>query len=121
MLVVLLSARDRLLLAFANLASYGITARSAVDGDADAAHREIRAELRAEYPLGRGSYVFWLKSDESGFSPSGQLVERAGLVLHYGNEEDVEGIKAACKDLELDIASDHARGALRVRDARAAR
>jgi len=48
-----LSDRDRMLLAFANLASHGIAARPATASDAAG----LAAELRARHPGGLGSYA----------------------------------------------------------------
>ena len=47
-----LSDRDRLLLAFANLASYGIAAREAYGDSATEAHAAVAADLRLRFPHG---------------------------------------------------------------------
>ena len=90
--VVIVSSRDRLLLAFANLESYGIAATSCLDQERDAAHEQFGAELTARFSHGLTSYVFWLAVDESLFSSSGDLTNDAELPLHYSTEHVVPGV-----------------------------
>ena len=59
-----LSDRDRLLLAFANLASYGIAALDAYGEHATEAHAAVAADLRLRHPHGLGAYVFWTRPDD---------------------------------------------------------
>ena len=60
-----LSDRDRMLLAFANLASHGIAARPAMASDAAG----LAAGLGARHPGGLGSYVFSHRDDDASFDP----------------------------------------------------
>ncbi len=77
---VLPGLRDRLLLAFANVASYGVRARPALAASAPDGHRRLAAELRVAHPAALGSYVFWTRPDDAAFGPDGEL---AGVVrLH---------------------------------------
>ena len=88
------STRDALLLAFAELAGYGIATVAGADGTADEARAEIAAAVRARAPHGLGSYVFWLAADERDFAggdapplyTSGPEVERAltAALTHQG-------------------------------------
>ena len=59
------SDRDRLLLAFANLASYGIATRDAYGEHATEAHAAVAADLRLRHPHGLGAYVFWTATDDA--------------------------------------------------------
>lgn len=63
--------RDALLLALAELESYGIATRASAAGS----EREVRADLAAGLartaPHGLGSYVFWLRSDAHRFACGG--------------------------------------------------
>ncbi len=68
-----LTTRDRLLLAFASLGSYGIDAHPAVDGNDRVVHARLESESTTAHPNGSASYVFWLWADEDAFSPHGQL------------------------------------------------
>ena len=67
------SLRDRLLLAFANLASYGIAARDAYGETAAEAHAAVAADLRLRFPHGTGAYVFWTRPDDERFDEHGRL------------------------------------------------
>jgi hypothetical protein len=69
--------RDRMLLAFANLASHGIAARPAMASDAAG----LAAELGARHPRGLGSYVFWHRDDDASFDPTGTLTDALTLAL----------------------------------------
>lgn len=100
---MVLSAHDRLLLAFANLASHGIASRPSVPGEMDGVRLELEAELRAKYPKGRGSYVFWLKSDERRLARSGELLVTDALPLYYASESDVTAVAAACSAMGIGI------------------
>jgi hypothetical protein len=92
-----LSDRDRLLLAFANLASYGIAARPAMAGDAAG----LAAELRARHPRGLGSYVFWHHDDDASFDRTGTLT--AALTLHCSGDETLRAARAACRQVGVDV------------------
>lgn len=101
---MIFSTRDRLLLAFANLQSYGIAGRQSMDQEPEAAHEGLRAELKARFPNGLCSYVFWLAGDEVLFSSSGDLLDDVELPLHYSTESVVAGVTAACNDVDIAIA-----------------
>ena len=100
---VILSSRDRLLLAFANLQSYGIAAKACLDQTAETAHEDLWVELKATFPHGLGSYVFWLAGDEVLFSSSGDLMDGTELPLHYSTEDVVPGVIAACGDVDIEV------------------
>jgi len=78
-----LKTRDRLLLAFANLASYGIDTYPAVEGDLESARAQLEAECRPAHPDGLLSYVFWLRSDEATLFQQGELPPGCALPLFY--------------------------------------
>jgi hypothetical protein len=100
---VIVSSRDRLLLACANLQSYGIAARSCLDQERDAAHEQLGAELKARFPHGLTSHVFWLAVDETLFSSRGDLTNDAELPLHYSTEHVVPGVIAACSEFDIEV------------------
>ena len=102
-----LSHRDRLLLAFANLASYGIAARDAYGDSATEAHAAVAADLRLRRPNGLGAYVFWTRTDDaSRFDAYGNLISE--LPLHTGGEGTAEAVRsaAALVGIELAVADD---------------
>src|SRR3954453_16853560 len=59
------SDRDRLLLAFANLASYGIATRDAYGEHANEAHAAMAAALRLRHPKGLGAYGLRTPADDA--------------------------------------------------------
>jgi hypothetical protein len=97
------STRDRLLLAFANLASYGIAARAAYGDDATEAHAAIAADLRLRHPHGLGAYVFWTRADDDRFDAYGSLT--AELVLHTGGDGTAEAVRTACALAGVELAA----------------
>ena len=92
-----LNDRDRMLLAFANLASHGIAARPAMASDA----AELAAELRARHPRGLRSYVFWHRDDDASFDPTGTLTD--ALTLHCSSVVSSTAARAACRQAEVDV------------------
>jgi hypothetical protein len=92
-----LSDRDRVLLAFANLASHGIAARPAMASDAAG----LAAELGARHPGGLGSYVFWHLEDDACFDPTGTLT--VALTLHCSGEESLTAARTACRQVGVDV------------------
>ena len=92
------SDRDRLLLAFANLASHGIAARPAMATDMT----RLAAETRARHPHGLGSYVFWDRDNDASFDPTGTLT--TALTLHCSGEEALTAAHAACRQVGVDVA-----------------
>lgn len=93
------STRDVLLLAFANLASYGIAAHPALGGDARRARTALRAAILARYPHAIGSYIFWTADREACFAADGTL--RTPLVLHHSGPEVARAAQAALKSVGL--------------------
>ena len=85
--------RDRLLLAFADLSSYGILAREACGSDPAETGRALAAQRAEDAPQGLGSYVFWSGRDESRFDPEGRL--SSPLPLHTSGQEVVPAVRAA--------------------------
>jgi len=89
-----LSDRDRLLLAFANVASYGIAARDAYGDSATEAHAAVAADLRLRHPHGLGAYVFWTRTDDArAFDAYGNLIGE--LPLHTGGEGTADAVRTA--------------------------
>jgi hypothetical protein len=98
-----LAVGDRLLLAFAELAMYGIATEDDVHTEPEQARAEIAALLRARSPYGLGSYVFRLRTDDGdadtgvALYTSGPEVDRAvaaacahhGLAVHAGPQAGV--------------------------------
>ena len=102
-----LSARDQLLLAFANLASYGIYARPAVGGSLSEAQKGVSAEAAQRSPFAPDDYVFWRRDDEPfAFGESGALI--GPLPLHFGNPSLAAAIEQA--SLDAGIPTFDARG-----------
>jgi hypothetical protein len=104
------SDRDRLLLAFANLASYGIAARDAYGEHATEAHAAVAADLRLRHPHGLGAYVFWTATDDArSFDEYGRLI--AELPLHTGGDGTAEAVRTAValEGIELAIDGDDLR------------
>ena len=85
--------KDRLRLLFADLESYGITAHEAWCADAAVGHLALATEVAARYPNGLGSYVFWTRTDDALFTPTGYL--RSALALHCSTEYVVPAVLAA--------------------------
>ena len=112
-----LTTRDRLLLAFANLASYGIETFPAVEGDFESARAQLEAECRAAHPDGLLSYVFWLRSDEATLFQQGDLPPGCALPLFYHSRgEIVHAIAAACGDVSIEVVVSVRPGELLVRN-----
>ena len=91
------SARDRLLLAFADLASYGIYARPAVDGSPAQAQERVSAEAARRTAFAPNDYVFWCRDDEPlAFDMTGALI--GSLTLRLGNRSLAAAIEQALSD-----------------------
>ena len=100
-----LSDRDRLLLAFANVASYGIAARDAYGDSATEAHAAVAADLRFRFPQSTGAYVFWTRTDDArSFDAYGRLI--AELPLHVGGEGTAEAVRTAVALEGIELAID---------------
>lgn len=92
-----LTVRDRLLLAFTQLAMYGIAAEEAVDADPDAGRAELAALLAMRSPHGLGSYVFWVRADE-------RRVDGGAEVPLYTSAPEVDrAVVAACAHHDLTV------------------
>lgn len=87
------SARLRLLRAFAVLADHGIAAHPGIDAAPDAARRELRSAILAEFPDASGCYVFWTAADEPAFAADGSL--QRPLVLHHSGPDVARAARAA--------------------------
>ena len=99
------SDRDRLLLAFANLASYGIASRDAYGDNATEAHAAVAADLRLRHPHGLGAYVFWTATDDArSFDGHGRLI--AELPLHVGGRGTAEAVRTALALAGVELAID---------------
>jgi hypothetical protein len=97
--------RDRLLLAFANVASYGIAARDAYGDSATEAHAAVAADLRLRHPNGLHAYVFWTRADDArAFDAYGNLV--AELPLHTGGEGTADAVRTAAALAGVELALD---------------
>ena len=92
------SDRDRLLMAFANLASHGIAARPAMATDMAG----LAAELGARHPRCLGSFVFWHRDHDASFDHTGTLT--TSLTLHCSGEEALTAARAACHQVGVDVA-----------------
>ena len=99
-----LSDRDRLLLAFANLASYGIATRDAYGEHATEAHAAVAADLRLRHPHGLGAYVFWTRADDAHFDAYGNLT--SDLPLHTGGEGTAAALRTAAALMGIELAAD---------------
>jgi len=91
------SDRDRLLLAFADLASYGVAARPASARPAAA----VAAEMRALRPGALGSAVTWSRDDEGRFDADGWL--RGPLALDCSDLETALAVRAACAHAGVEL------------------
>jgi hypothetical protein len=99
------SDRDRLLLAFANLASYGIATRDAYGEHASEAHTAVAADLRLRHPHGLGAYVFWTAPDDAAaFDEHGRLIEE--LPLHVGGKGTAEAVRTALALAGVEVDDD---------------
>lgn len=84
--------RDRLLLAFADLRSFGIVAEPSVSGSITEATAFIETEAAHRAPYAQRDYVFWLEADEAAaFDAAGELT--GALRLHIGNPELVPAVE----------------------------
>jgi hypothetical protein len=92
----IITDRDRLGRAFAELERHGIAARVALPGTTGSGHALLRAELARRFPYGMGSYVFWSQADEHRFDPTGALT--SGLALHCNAYDVAVAVAAACDD-----------------------
>ena len=100
-----LSDRDRLLLAFANLASYGIAARDAYGDSATEAHAAVAADLRLRFPHGTGAYAFWTRTDDArAFDAYGRLIGE--LPIHTGGERTSDAVRTAVALEGIELAVD---------------
>jgi hypothetical protein len=87
--------RDRLLLAFADLAGHGLAARPAMVATPGEAHCDLLITRRLQHPDGLDSYVFWTAADDAAFGPDGEL--RRDLRLHTSGAEAAAATLEACR------------------------
>ncbi len=81
------SERDRLLMSFADLASFGVAARPAAPGpDPRSTRAALRRAVRQDYPDALGTCVFWTDDDDRGCFDAGGALRR-DLPLHHSGEE----------------------------------
>jgi hypothetical protein len=81
-----LVTRDRLLLAFADLGSYGIVAQPSVSGPITRARAFMEAKAAHRAPFAQRDHVFWREADDAAaFDAAGNLT--GALMLHIGNPE----------------------------------
>ena len=74
--------RAKLGLAVATLQYYGVTTVPRYDGEPDRAREHIVGALRAHYPDGIHSYIFWTAADDrTSFAVDGTLTQ--DLTLHH--------------------------------------
>ena len=99
-----LSDRDRLLLAFANLASYGIAARDAYGDSATEAHAAVAADLRLRLPTGSAPTFLDRRRRRLPFDAYGNLI--AELPLHTGGEGTAEAVRTAAALVGIELAID---------------
>ncbi len=93
---------DRLLLAFANLESYGIDTRILPGTNPDRELTLLRASIFEAFPDGTASCVFLLKRDISCFGCTGTL--RRPVHLHHSGADVTKAIGAALAEVGLGIA-----------------
>jgi len=105
---------DRLLLAFANLESYGIATRIVPGMNPETERCQLQASIRAVYPAGTGSCVFLMNSDINCFDGAGDL--RRPVPLHHSGPDTVRAAGAALADCGLDFAGEIGPNTIRVAD-----
>jgi hypothetical protein len=100
--------RDRLLLAFADLAGYGLVARPAMAASPGQAHCDLLITRRLQHPGGLDSYVFWTAADDAAFGPDGE--RRRDLRLHTSGPEAAGATLEACRRAGVPALRDDAGG-----------
>jgi hypothetical protein len=100
--------RDRLLLALADLAGYGLVARPAMAATPSQAHCDLLITRRLQHPGGLDSYVFWTAADDAAFGPDGEL--RRDLPLHTSGAEATDAALEACRRAGVPALRDDAGG-----------
>ena len=108
----MLALRDRLLLAFANAASYGIAARPALRLSPERARAALAAELQVRHPSGTGSFVYWTERDDEAFELDG--TRNAELELHCSDPATARAVDAACRQAGVSTRPDGHRTTLTV-------
>ena len=96
-----LCLRDRLLLACANLNSYGIAARGPLSGDPAELARRLESELADRYPHGTGSYAFWTEDADAALDDQGNLAPGRVMPLIVSNAADARAVRAALEDMGI--------------------
>lgn len=95
------SALDRLLLAFANLRSYGIETRIVDGTDPDAELDRIGDEICERHPGATGCRVIIMESDLGCFDASGRM--KSSPVIHLAGIGVLRATRAALADVDLGV------------------
>lgn len=95
--------RDRLLLCFADLSSYGIEARPAVAGTVAEGRTKILAEIRAKHPNAIGSYIFRTQADDANFLVHGNLSAESHLGLYHSGPDVARAAQTVCNRLDITV------------------
>lgn len=98
-----IALRDKLLLCFADLDSYGVHAWPSVPMGIGQARRYIVTQILREHPEAIGSYVFWVNSDDLLFSSGGELIAGRSLPLYHSGVDVARAIHTVCTQLGVRI------------------
>jgi hypothetical protein len=98
-----LALHDRLLLCFADLASYGIYAQPNLPLNVEEGRVAAIAEIAKRYPDATGSYVFWTAADATRFTPDGNLADGDTLPLYHSGAEVARAVRAVCERLGIGV------------------
>jgi hypothetical protein len=101
-----LALHDRLLLCFANLASYGIYAQPDLPLTVEEGRAAAMADIAERHPDATGSYVFWTITDAARFTPDGNLAVGDALPLYHSGAEVARALRAACVQLGIGVRGD---------------
>ena len=104
------AVRDRLLLAFAELAMYGIATEEDVAAEPEWARAEIAALLRTRSPYGLGSYVYRRRAADAGLDAG------APVPLYTSGPEVDRAVIAACAHHGLSVRPGPGAGVLLASD-----
>lgn len=110
------AAFDRLLLAFANLRSYGIEAVIGEGSDAEEEMDRIGRELRADFPDSTGCCLVAMHDDLGCFTDEGHLVKP--LLVHQRGHSVKTAARAALREFDLDVCEMDGESRLLVFDTR---
>lgn len=105
---------DRLLLAFANLESYGIETRTIRGTDPRTELICLRASIREAFPAGTASCVFILVGDLGCFDSEGNL--QRPIPLHHSGTDVTSALAAALADVGLAVLAHRGPNTVEVTD-----